>query len=95
MVLHHLDPEASLHAYDPRQAILPRRPDLDESDFALMADADRRGEIALRSELGPTRLSGDDLTALLAFLHALTDPAVFTLPSDIPERVPSGLPVWD
>ncbi|NNK31755.1 MAG: cytochrome-c peroxidase [Xanthomonadales bacterium] len=95
VVRHHLDPEASLHAYDPQQAILPRRTDLDESDFALIADADRRGEIALRSELEPTRLSGDDLTALLAFLHALTDPAVFTLPSDIPERVPSGLPVWD
>ena len=37
------------------------------------------------------RLSGDEVEKLLAFLHALSDPA--TLELRAPESVPSGLPV--
>ena len=96
-VLHHLDPAASLAGYDPQQATLPSRPDLDALDFALLSDPLRIRAILARSELRPLRrgLSERDLADLLAFLHALTDPASLDLRGDIPPAVPSGLPLAD
>jgi cytochrome c peroxidase len=90
VVRHHLDPVAHLYSYDPGQAVLPSREDLDAQDFIVMQDAARIAAIAAASELAPVDLSETDIANLLAFLHALTDPDAHDLRVDIPEGVPGG-----
>jgi cytochrome c peroxidase len=93
---HHLDPINSLHAYEPEQATLPPRADLDELDFIVMQNQQRRQAIADSSELtSHTTLKEKEVQALLAFLHALTDPAALDMRAIVPAAVPSGLPLWD
>jgi cytochrome c peroxidase len=95
VVRHHLDPVASLYSYDPAQAILPSHEDLDEIDFTVMEDETRVAAIADASELAPVKLGETDIADLIAFLHALTDPAAHNLRMDIPGSVPSGDPLAD
>jgi len=95
VVLHKLDSVNSLHNYDKEQAVLPSRSDLDAIDFIVMDDQDRRNAIADANELDPVKLKEKDIQALIAFLHALTDPAALDMRGDVPGSVPSGLPVWD
>ncbi|MBK6711240.1 MAG: hypothetical protein IPG51_13020 [Chloroflexi bacterium] len=45
-------------------------------------------------QLAARRLGPGRGEALVAFLHALTDTAVFGWPHIQPAAVPSGLPVW-
>jgi cytochrome c peroxidase len=54
-----------------------------------------RGRIAAANELQSINLTDDELDELVAFLHALTDPASRNLSELVPPRVPSGLPVKD
>jgi cytochrome c peroxidase len=95
IVRHHLDSVSSLYDYDTEQAVLPSRPDLDELDFLVMEDDTHRSAIASANELKPVHLKEEDILALMAFLHALTDPAALDMRSDVPASVPSGLPIWD
>ncbi|NIP18066.1 MAG: cytochrome-c peroxidase [Xanthomonadales bacterium] len=95
VVRHHLDPLASLFAYDLSQARLPDRADLDLVDFALMSDPVRRAGIADANELLPVELEPGEFRDLIEFLHALTDPAALDLSGDVPPKVPSGLPIFD
>jgi cytochrome c peroxidase len=95
MVRHILDSVNSLHNYDQEQAVLPYRADLDAIDFIVMDDKNRRNAIADANELAPARLKEKDIQALIAFLHALTDPAALDMRADVPASVPSGLPIWD
>ena len=95
MIRHKLDSVNSLHNYDQEQAVLPSRSDLDAMDFIVMDDEQRRNAIADANELDPARLKEKDIQALLAFLHALTDPAALDMRGDVPDSVPSGLPVCD
>jgi cytochrome c peroxidase len=83
----HLDPVTALAAYDVDQAVLPQ-----------LAVDDRRGfadhaAIAAAVTGAPVTLEPQDLDALLAFLHSLTDPAAVAGVLGVPETVPSGLPV--
>ena len=95
IVRHHLDPVTSLYAFDVANAVLPSRPDLDESDGYAANSESTKAAIAAANELAGTRLRNDEVTALVAFLHALTDPAMLDLRSDVPHSVPSGLPLAD
>jgi len=95
VVLHHLDAVNSLHEYDAGQAALPSRANLDELDLVLMNDENRRNAIADTNVLDPVNLDENDIRALLAFLHALTDPAALDMRKVVPASVPSGLPMWD
>ena len=54
-----------------------------------------RERIAAANELAPIDLSEVEVKNLLAFLESLTDPASKNLAAEIPDRVPSGLPVSD
>ena len=47
------------------------------------------------NELPPVSLSPAEFDDLIAFLHALTDPASLDLRKDVPFEVPSGLPVTE
>jgi len=95
MVRHHLRPWHSLANYDTSQAVLPSRPDLDALDFLVQADAERREGIAASIELAHVALTDEEVSDLMEFLYALTDYGCVDLRHLIPERVPSGLPVYD
>ena len=94
VVRHHLDPVASLYAYDcEAQPVLPSRHDLDEIDCEVMNSAALVASIADANELPPTALNNRQVDAILAFLRALTDPDSVDLRTDVPKSVPSGLPI--
>ncbi|RME12883.1 MAG: cytochrome-c peroxidase [Ardenticatenia bacterium] len=88
-VRHHLNPAESLRTYTP-SAHLP-------ADLVATYQDDPALQEALLDTLDrnlhPTTISDDEFADLLAFLHALTDPAVYSLAQEIPTWVPSGLPV--
>ncbi len=92
VVRHHLDPVASLYAYDRSQSVLP---DLaNETDFAVLDDPNEMRRIADANELAPVELSDAEIAQVIAFLHALTDPvSAGAGRMGVPEQVPSGLPV--
>ena len=95
VVRHKLDSVNALYEYDREQAVLPSRPDLDALDFVVMDDMNRLADIAAANELDPVWLKEKDIQALLAFLHSLTDQKALDMRGDVPESVPSGLPIWD
>jgi len=95
VVRHHLDAESSLHSYDRTQVSLPPNDELDALDFVVMDDPVRRTAIADANELMPVNLKNREIDELIAFLHALSDPAAFDMRRDVPFSVPSGLPIWD
>lgn len=94
-VRHHLDPLTSLYNYDPSQLRLPSRSDLDVRDLEAMNDPEVLAAIARANELVPVNLSEREIQHLIDFLHALTDPAMLDLRGDVPESLPSGLPLGD
>ena len=95
MVRHHLDPLTSLYDYDPSQLRLPSRSDLDEHDLQVIDDPSALAAIAQANELTPVTLTEREIRQLMDFLHALTDPAMLDMRDDIPDSVPSGLPIGD
>ncbi len=95
VVRHHLNPVAALHDYDPAQAALPSRADLDAQDLLVQTNVELRDAIARANRLAPLAMSDEDVADIVAFLEALTDPASRDLSALVPERVPSGLPVAD
>lgn len=93
IVRHHLDPLTSLYDYDPAQLRMPSRKDLDARDQLAMSDPAVVSGIARANELSPIRLRKREITQLMDFLDALTDPAMLDLRNDVPRSVPSGLPL--
>ena len=93
MVRHHLDPVASLQAYDIGQAVLPDLPGAQSTDPIILSSAEDMAAIAAANELEPVALTDDEVAALVAFLHSLTDPVSLTGRLGVPQSVPSGLPV--
>jgi cytochrome c peroxidase len=89
-VRHHLDPEGSLRSYDVTAHLPPALQATFQRDPELLAEL-----LATVDPVAPPEpLSDTEFADMLAFLAALTDPAVTNLPPP-PERVPSGLPVAD
>jgi len=95
MVRHHLDPVNSLYDFDVNQVVMPSRPDLDGKDYVAMSDPGVLASIAQANELSPVRLTEREIRQLIDFLHALTDPAMLDLRGDVPETLPSGMPLHD
>jgi len=90
-VRHQLDPSASLRSYDVGQVAPDLRDtfqDEEETLDAILATLDPLKET-------PLALSDSQVNQLLEFLEALTDPAAVDLSDQVPDRVPSGLPVAD
>jgi cytochrome c peroxidase len=88
-VRHHLDPEAALDSYDVQQLDAALRPTVRmdaETITAIVSNIDALLPIG-------TQLSDQDMDDLMAFLFSLTSPSLDTLPSLVPDAVPSGLPV--
>jgi len=95
VVRHHMDPVDGLYACDGTEAVLPSRADLDSVDFAVLKDPELLAAIASANELSAWLAAEDEVADILAFLNALTDPAVLEARGTAPETVPSGLPVID
>lgn len=101
VVRHHLNTDRAILEYDRTQAALPSRPDLDAIDFLCQDDPVRRRMVMEASELRSARngllrrLSDQQFSDLMDFLHALTDPRSLDLRATVPMRVPSGLPVFE
>ncbi|WP_423791774.1 cytochrome-c peroxidase [Loktanella salsilacus] len=89
-VADHADPVAALARYDAGQAVLPA---LDVEDDSIMSDPAEVAAIAAAVTTPPVVLSPDDVTALVAFLDSLTDPAAVKGRLGVPDAVPSGLVV--
>jgi cytochrome c peroxidase len=88
-VRHYVDPVGDLRTYDATQLSPLLQPLVDGDPPRVQARAD-----ALDGRLRPPpRLDAGDVDDLLAFLHALTDPASLDLSGVAPASVPSGLPV--
>jgi len=96
VVRHHLNPVDSLNNYDPTQALLVSRDDLDQLDFIAHNDLGRREALANASTLEPIELTDSELSDLLEFLTiAFTDTSCIDLRIDVPKHLPSGLPIAD
>ncbi len=95
VVRHHLDPVDSLLNYDPSQAVLPSRPDLDDEDLKVMNNPAAVHNIVAANELEPVDLTERQISDIMDFLYALTDPASLDTRGDVPRSVPSGLPIFD
>lgn len=89
-VADHADPVAALARYDAGQAVLPA---LDVEDDSIMSNPAEVAAIAAAVTTPPVVLSPDDVTALVAFLDSLTDPAAVKGRLGVPDAVPSGLVV--
>ena len=89
-VADHADPVAALARYGAGQAVLPA---LDVEDDSIMSDPAEVAAIAAAVTTPPVVLSPDDVTALVAFLDSLTDPAAVKGRLGVPDAVPSGLVV--
>jgi cytochrome c1 len=60
-----------------------------------MSDPQRVDAIAQANELPERPLSDQEVMDLIAFLEALTDHNSLSPHEDVPQRVPSGLPVFE
>ncbi len=88
-VRHHLDPANALRNYDASHLSV-------ELQVALQDDEDTLNQVLAYLDplvATPKYLTDREVSQLVAFLHALTDPAALDLRHDIPASVPSGLPV--
>jgi len=56
-------------------------------------DSDTTDAITHRIELDPPHLSDGEVSDLIVFLQALTDPRALDLRKTMPQRVPSGPPL--
>ena len=95
MVKHHLNPAESLETYKTTQARLPYSKDLSPLDFNVHNDDVSRAELKGAIEIEPVELSPEEISYLLDFLNALTDPASVDMRASVPNSVPSGLPIAD
>ena len=95
MVKHHLQPAASLNDYVTTQARLPHSESLSPEDFIAHKDLGRRAAIEDAIEIATVTLSTEEISYLLDFLNALTDPASVDMRSTVPNSVPSGLSMAD
>ncbi len=95
VIQHHTKPSAALKHFDPARTVMPHTQVLTAEDATIMKQPEEVLELARRSEITAIPLSSDEIDQIIAFLHCLTDPASQNLLHDIPQRVPSGLPVYD
>jgi cytochrome c peroxidase len=89
VVRHHLDPLAGLYDFDTEQLSPEFHNQVHDSDDVLAQVEETISE----DVLGLPDLSDEEVGQLLAFLEALTSPGVDDLVDEIPDSVPSGLPL--
>ncbi|MFY0680674.1 MAG: hypothetical protein JXR13_08895 [Thalassovita sp.] len=93
MLRHHVDPEASRQAWTRQTPVLPDLPWLREVDFVVQNDRLELARQARVRDVYLPQLTEAELQDIEAFLHALTGAKAALAQSEIPQTVPSGLPV--
>lgn len=89
VVRHHLNPEQALRSYDPAQLRDDLQSTFQNDETYLSAQLSQLDPLVAT----PVALSDREFEQLMAFLHALTDPAAINLTNVVPKSVPSGLPI--
>lgn len=89
-VTDHLDPAAALARFETTSVQLPA---FDTEDFNILTSQIDRDAIRDAVTRAPVSLTDTQITEILAFLDALTDPAAINGRMGVPNSVPSGLPV--
>ena len=74
-------------------AKLPSVPWLETLDFLVWEDRMEMSRYRKKIDIKSKSLSVEEITDLVAFMHALTGKSVTDLRFGIPNQVPSGLPV--
>jgi cytochrome c peroxidase len=92
VIRHHFDPSAALRQYDAVGNLPPELQQTFQFDYELLKQTLENMDPLLTRVLVR---SDQYIEYLLAFLEALSDPAVEDLENVIPDSVPSGLPVED
>jgi len=90
-VRHHLDPATSLRSYDAAQLAVDMQSTWQGGEATLAAILANLDPLVAT----PRSLTDTEVNEILTFLESLTDPAESDLGADIPDSVPSGLPVRD
>lgn len=93
MIRHHLDPEAGRAGWSPEMLMLPAVPWLAETDFVVQQDRLEMARQGRARDIFLPPRSDAEITALVAFLESLTGAEAAAQSSQIPQTVPSGLPV--
>lgn len=93
IIIHHLNPKASLEAWQEEQANLPDIPWLSAQDFIIRSDEREMQRLIESIEIEPKKLSIEEIEDIIAFLNALTSPKENQSRLGIPNSVPSGLPI--
>jgi cytochrome c peroxidase len=89
-VADHADPIAGLMRFDPEQVALAA---YEGDDFVIMQDVDEISALIAAIRTPPVQLNDMQITQIVAFLEALTDPVATTGRFGVPTTVPSGLAV--
>ena len=93
IIRHHLNPSDSLRNWQRNMAKLPSVPWLETLDFLVWDDRMEMSRYRKKIDIKSKSLSDEEITDLVAFVHALTGKSVTDLRFGIPNQVPSGLPV--
>ena len=72
IISHHLDPVGSLENWDSAQVVLPKAKWLEDIDFVVLEDRLERERLKSYLDIEPIDLSEDEVSELMAFMHALT-----------------------
>jgi cytochrome c peroxidase len=89
VVRHHLDPEIGLRSYNSDQLRLELQDTFQDDAETITALLDNLDPLVST----PLTLSDEEMSQLVAFLNALTDPAAKNLSQVVPDSVPSGLSI--
>ena len=92
MIRHHLDAMTSLAEYTGDAALFPQS-GAPQDMLGAMADFDEVLNIAAAIEIAPVALSDAEISALMSFMDALSDPISSTGRLGPPKQLPSGLPL--
>ncbi len=91
VIRHHLNPAAALQDYDPANLRTELQKTCQVDETTIQSILETLDPVAQ----APIELSPGEIADLLAFLEALTSPSAVDLSGNIPDSVPSGLPIQD
>lgn len=93
IIRHHLNPTKARAEWRPDRVTLAPHETLSAVDFIIQQDRREMARQAATIDIQPIDLSDDEVEALVAFMHALTDEKRLAGRLGRPDRVPSGLPI--
>ena len=93
IISHHVDPQGARSVWTPDQANLPTAHWLAPTDFIIAEDRLETLRQTQRIDIKLPVLSESEITDLIAFLNSLTGEQARAGKFEIPDKVPSGLPI--